>query len=1025
MLVLSPRSLVTAAVDADRQDETDSQPTLRESPDPALANALDSQATDAQLETVVQYTPHPGAVNLDETLIQRFSPGAGGPPQSDPLQLLGRTLLGCKIESVISQVGTTAVFKARHLKLDRPVAVKVLSPDLAADQTRVDRFLNEARSAARIDHANLVALHDVDEDTEHGLFAIVMEYVEGQTLAQRVKDDGPLDPSEAAGLLIQACAGLTAAHNAGIVHRDIKPDNLLLTAEGLIKVTDFGLARDETAQRLTGKGKTVGTPLYMSPEQCEGQSTDNRSDLYSLGLVGYYLLTGTEPMLGDSAMETMHKQVNHQPPPAHTLQPQISPALSQVIGQMLSKDAGQRQRSAELVAEQLQAVVDAQRPPSASAGVSSAGSTERLPIYKPQRRSTSRQATIPGRDSQRPARPAAASSRDTKPRSSARLQASPVRRGRSGSLAWVALGCVISALVLSGGLWLYERKRQAQLEADKKTTAAAVDFETAYQDLMLQGKRREAFELLTQQVNAQKTNWKLRRRRIDLARDLGYKGDAIDELETLERLSQITDRETDTLLFLFVAKRKYEKASALVERVSRRKRTRGRQLALQLAIYLEDRKQYAQGLEVLVRAVGQSKDPDLLRRMIRLHLRTGNAVDAAKALLELPQGMEDTDSEQTYNLLMELRPKLQKQLGPKLAATQLTSEELQLLKELAERDRGFFLYMFGRALELHAAGDRPGAAKAIAEAVQGDGVPTPLMLQAMAALCLKVGESLVAARALLRVPPDSDPAPKRTQQLLRDLRSPLERDMTELLQKSRTTAWWGVLSELAGRDPGFFLYRFAAGRALLGASKPQRAVVEYSESIKLGVAQQAGAHWIFGAYAGRARAYLALRQYRKALADARFGISKLPVGPESFLRTRFHAQVGLKQKARATCTLTLLSWLSASKLLKEREALQKLTGSDKLSSEADVRRAYRVELLVVRGGGPLQKADLILACAGKKTRGGQLFFAALKELQDGKQKVIELTIQREKGKPQQVRLVKDGFRTLRLSSKVRILDKDS
>src|SRR6185295_10018659 len=179
------------------------------------------------------------------------------------------------------------------------VALKLLPPQLASDPNLRQRFLNEARTAAKLSHPNIIPIFAVDEIGE--LVFFVMAYVDGETLGQRIRSRGPVPPSELARLLREVAWGLAYAHGQGVVHRDVKADNILLErGSGRALVADFGIARLVQAANVSGENRLIGTPEYMSPEQASGETVDGRSDLYSLGVVGYYALTGTLPFTGST-----------------------------------------------------------------------------------------------------------------------------------------------------------------------------------------------------------------------------------------------------------------------------------------------------------------------------------------------------------------------------------------------------------------------------------------------------------------------------------------------------------------------------------------------------------------------------------------------------------------------------------------------------------------------------------------------------------------------------------------------------
>jgi serine/threonine-protein kinase len=246
----------------------------------------------------------------------------------------------------IARGGMADVFLARDSLLDRPVAVKVLFPEFATDPTFVQRFRREAQAAANLSHPNIVSVYDWGE--EGGTYFIVMEYIEGHSLAQTIKDEGRLHPDRAADITSDVAAALGFAHRNGVVHRDVKPGNVLISPSGQVKVADFGIARAVSHQEnLTQAGTVMGTATYFSPEQARGESVDPRSDVYSLGVVLYEMLTGRPPFTGDSPVAVAYKHVQEAPPPPRSHNPDIPPALEAVVLHAMAKDTADRYASAE------------------------------------------------------------------------------------------------------------------------------------------------------------------------------------------------------------------------------------------------------------------------------------------------------------------------------------------------------------------------------------------------------------------------------------------------------------------------------------------------------------------------------------------------------------------------------------------------------------------------------------------------------------------------------------------------------
>jgi eukaryotic-like serine/threonine-protein kinase len=264
------------------------------------------------------------------------------------MDLEGRILDGrYQLGSLLGAGGMARVYVATDRVLERQVAVKVLSSSDAQDPLFVERFRREARAAARLSHPNIVAVFDSGSDADQPF--LVMEYVPGQSLAQLLARQGRLAPRRAVELAIQVCAALAAAHAQGLVHRDIKPANVLVSPDGQVHVTDFGIVKAAAATTLTGTGTVLGTAAYLSPEQAQGGPVDARSDLYGLGCVLYELLCGSPPFGSGAdrspvAIATRH--VSEPPEPPSARNPQVAPALDQVVLTALAKDPAQRYQSA-------------------------------------------------------------------------------------------------------------------------------------------------------------------------------------------------------------------------------------------------------------------------------------------------------------------------------------------------------------------------------------------------------------------------------------------------------------------------------------------------------------------------------------------------------------------------------------------------------------------------------------------------------------------------------------------------------
>ena len=245
-------------------------------------------------------------------------PGAASRPitrVSSSLQdkMIGRSVGKCRLLKRLGRGGMGDVYLGTHAEMNKTVAIKILPPDLTRNEELLQRFRREAESAARLEHPNLVEVYDIGE--ENNLHFIVMAYVEGMNLQELLDDAKKLEPREAARIAFEVCRGLTAVHADGIIHRDIKPANILISSKGEVKIVDFGLAFDaEDKTTLTVAGAVMGTPWYLAPEQAEGKRADPRSDLYSLGVCLYLLVTGVRPLDRKSTrLNSSHSRASRMP----------------------------------------------------------------------------------------------------------------------------------------------------------------------------------------------------------------------------------------------------------------------------------------------------------------------------------------------------------------------------------------------------------------------------------------------------------------------------------------------------------------------------------------------------------------------------------------------------------------------------------------------------------------------------------------------------------------------------------------
>jgi eukaryotic-like serine/threonine-protein kinase len=269
-----------------------------------------------------------------------------------PTEVAGRYL----IERRLGAGGMSTVFKARDTVLERAVAVKLLAEHLADDDAFVYRFRREALSAARLQHPNIVQVFDSGQDPDSKRHFIVMEYVDGPSAADMLRERKQLDVGETVGLVRDACHGLDYAHRAGVVHRDVKPGNLLFAEEmGITKLADFGIAKAAEQTRITQVGSVLGTAAYLSPEQASGEEAGPASDIYSLGVCAYQFLTGRLPHEYGSLTELALKQQQDPVPPVRDYRPEVPPELDDAVRVALEREPGARYSSALEMAEAIEA----------------------------------------------------------------------------------------------------------------------------------------------------------------------------------------------------------------------------------------------------------------------------------------------------------------------------------------------------------------------------------------------------------------------------------------------------------------------------------------------------------------------------------------------------------------------------------------------------------------------------------------------------------------------------------------------
>jgi serine/threonine-protein kinase len=350
----------------------------------------------------------------------------------------------------------STVYRARDLSLDRIVAVKVaLDPLLERDPVYAARFKREARAAAAINHPGVATIYDAGADGATRY--IVMECVEGRDLAHVLRDEGPLEPARAANIAEQVAGTLAAAHAAGIVHRDIKPGNVMVGPGDRVKVLDFGIARTQDGVTLTQTASVLGTAPYMSPEQAMGQPADARSDIYSLGCVLYEMLTGKPPFMADLPAAVLHQHVRVMPKPPHELNPAVPAALDALVLEMLAKDPGDRPQTAAEVRDRLanfDTPTAATKPlPAAEAMIAAAAAAAEVPQV----------ATVPQSAAPPPPPP------PPPPDPTAPTRAVPPQRSR-GAGPWAVLAVV--ALLLLGGAVAYALASGSSTSSSSSSSAS-------------------------------------------------------------------------------------------------------------------------------------------------------------------------------------------------------------------------------------------------------------------------------------------------------------------------------------------------------------------------------------------------------------------------------------------------------------------------------------------------------------------------------------------------------------------------
>jgi tRNA A-37 threonylcarbamoyl transferase component Bud32 len=306
-------------------------------------------------------------------------------PASSSSKMIGTVLSGrYRLEAKLGSGGMSTVYLARDQTLDRDVAVKVMHREMSEQADQLERFRQEARAVAKLSHPNVVAVIDAGEDGGHPY--IVFEYVEGETLKQRINRVGALDPQEALAYAIEVARGLTVAHARNMVHRDIKPQNVLIDAEGRAKLTDFGISRQLEQDGMTATGRVLGTTDYVAPEQAMGHGADPRSDIYSLGVVLYEMLIGQVPFHADSQVGVAMKHVNEELPDVQQRRPEVSAAAALVVERATAKDPAERYQEVGEMIDDLSTALEVE---AARAGSTTGEATSVLDAVPPPKRKLS------------------------------------------------------------------------------------------------------------------------------------------------------------------------------------------------------------------------------------------------------------------------------------------------------------------------------------------------------------------------------------------------------------------------------------------------------------------------------------------------------------------------------------------------------------------------------------------------------------------------------------------------------------
>jgi serine/threonine-protein kinase len=352
-----------------------------------------------------------------------------------------------QLEGRLGFGGMSTVHLALDTRLERKVAVKLLAEHLAEDPTFVSRFQREAQAAARLVHPNIVQIFDSGQDDPTGQYFIVMEYIEGRSCAEILRDEGWVEVEDGASIIEQSCEGLHYAHRNGVVHRDVKPGNLLRSRDGEVKLADFGIAKATEQSSITQVGSVLGTAAYLAPEQARGEEAGPRADLYALGVVAYQLISGRLPYEAASLTELALKQQQEEPQPLDGLVAAVNPELADAVGIALALDPRDRYETAREMGEAVQAAMQGVSP---SAGRRPARATQATSLLAAQGQGRSGRPTAATTVS--PRRPRQGPPRVQSPPQESAAATPAVqakRRAIAIALAVVALAAIVIAVLIA------------------------------------------------------------------------------------------------------------------------------------------------------------------------------------------------------------------------------------------------------------------------------------------------------------------------------------------------------------------------------------------------------------------------------------------------------------------------------------------------------------------------------------------------------------------------------------------------